>query len=156
MLEDDEKDYDYDAANDKDSIDDLDAELLFLSSKQELEHVQQTRYLAQRFQATSEINIFEENLNPTSSYFISDQKFKTKYRVSCRSLDKIVAKILDHPVFKSQTKPQAPVGRQLVALLHCMGHEGQTNESQKDVFRIGMGTCELYRDRVQKVTCMLL
>ena len=31
-----------------------------------------------------------------------------------------------------------------------MGHEGQTNENQKDVFRIGMGTCKLYRKRVQK------
>ena len=58
LLEDDEKDTDYDADNDEDSIDDLDAELSFLSSKQELEHVQQTRYLAQRVQATSQINIF--------------------------------------------------------------------------------------------------
>ena len=33
-----------------------------------------------------------------------------------------------------------------------MGHKGQTNESQKDVFRIGMGTCKLYRERVQKVS----
>ena len=138
-MEDDGEDTDYDADNDEDSIDDLDAKLLFLSSKQGLEHVQQTRYLTQRVQATSEINIFEEDMNPTSSYFISDRKFKTKYRASSRSLDTIAAKILDHPVFKSKTKSQAPVGHQLMVLLHYMGHEDQTNESQKDVFSYWYG-----------------
>ena len=102
LLEDDGEDTDYDADNDEDSIDDLDAKLLFLSSKQGLEHVQQTRYLTQRVQATSEINIFEEDLNPTSSYFISDRKFKTKYRASRRSLDKIVAKNIGPPSIQKQ------------------------------------------------------
>ena len=52
--------------------------------KSHVEHVQQNPYLAQRVQATSKIYIFEEDLNPILSYFMSDREFKTKCRVSCQ------------------------------------------------------------------------
>ena len=110
LLEESKEDECYDADNDEDSDSDLDEGLLaFLSTKEELEDGVGTRYLLPRGYAKSKTSIFEEDLNPSSSYFISNRKFKTKYRVSRQSLDKIAAKIADHSVFKSKTCQQAPV-----------------------------------------------
>ena len=37
-----------------------------------------------------------------------------------------------------------------MVLLHFLGHEGQTDSSQRNVFFISKGCCQLYRERVVK------
>ena len=148
----------YDADVDEDSVSSdasvvgtTDAEMFLLSIQDELEYVRANRYVVPRIISKSEINIFLEDLDPNSSYCISARKFKNKYRCTRESLDKITAKIENHPIFMNQRGPkQAPVKHQLMTFLHYMGHEGQTNDQQKDVFRIGSGTCEDHRRRAIK------
>ena len=131
----------YDGDDEKDCIGPVDVELLFLSTSEEIEYVQSTRYLLPRILSKTTHNIFMEDLDPYSPYRLSSRKFKSKYRCSRKSIDAIAAKIEGNPIFKSKTCQQAPAKHQLMVFLHCMGHEGQTNDNQKDVFRIGAGTC---------------
>jgi hypothetical protein len=81
---------------------------------------------------------------------MNDVEFKRKYRCSCPVLDKIVQKIETSDVFKRGARGpvQAPVKHQLMLLLHFLGKEGESNESQRNQFKVSYGASEKCRDRV--------
>ncbi len=65
-------------------------------------------------------------------------------------LDKITAAIESNAVFDEGARgpKQIPVKYQLMVLLHFLGREGETNDSQRQMFRTGSGANQFYRDRV--------
>jgi hypothetical protein len=97
---------------------------------------------------------FEEDLHDTEdgSHWLNDDEFKRKYRVTCQTLDKnkITAVIEDNDVFSEGPRgpKQIPIKHQLMVLLQFLGKEGETNESQRQVFKTGYGTNKEYHDRV--------
>ena len=63
---------------------------------------------------------------------MNDSEFKRKYRVTRATLDKIPAAIETNEVFAKGARgpKQIPVKHQLMVLLHFLGKEGESNESQ--------------------------
>ena len=81
---------------------------------------------------------------------MSDDKFVKKYRMSREHLDMVAKEIKGHEVFERKRRgpKQHPVKHQIMVLLHFLGHEGQSDLSQRHTFFIGEGTCRLFRQRV--------
>jgi len=127
-----------------------DALIACTTALEEYDYAVEHRYLAPRVSRKSGLNIFEEDLDPDADYRSNDRQFRNKYRVSRNSVYSIAGEIKDDPIFKNLRGPkQAPVEHQLMTLLNYMGHEGSTNDSQRNTFRIGTGTCEDYRRRAK-------
>jgi hypothetical protein len=81
---------------------------------------------------------------------LNNSEFKRKYRVTRATLDKITAAIETNEVFAEGTRgrKQIPVKHQLMVLLHFLGKEGESNESQRQTFKNSYGVNKEYRDRV--------
>lgn len=140
----------YESGSESDSDVD-DAILGYMTATYELDDVLSHRYLAPRVSRKSGLNIFEEDLDEGAPYFATPRAFKTKYRCTRKSLEYLTGLIADHPTFaRGKRGPQqAPVKHQLMTLLHFMGHEGMTDDQQAVVFRMGVGTSQLYRRRAK-------
>ena len=65
-------------------------------------------------------------------------------------LDKIVEKIETNDILKRGARGprQISVKHQLMLLLHFLGKEGESNDSQQKQFKVSYGACEKCRDRV--------
>ena len=63
--------------DEKDYIGPADVELLFLSTSEEIEHVQSTRYLLPRILSKTTHNMFMEDLDPNSPYRLYPPVFHT-------------------------------------------------------------------------------
>lgn len=107
-----------------------------------------------------------EQQEDDSQPWLNDTEFLQKYRVSRCAFDYILDLIKDDPIFVKPVRPnnkktggqkQAPVAYQLMVFLHYIGTEGSgaSNPSQRNVFGIGRGTTQLYRDRVAEAICKL-
>ena len=84
--------------------------------------------------------------------WLTDEEFLQKYRMKRSSFWRVVDLIKDHPVFnpaRPGKKKQAPVSHQLLVWCHYVGTQGSgaNNPRSRNVFGIGRGTCELYRNR---------
>lgn len=152
--EDDDRDVSYDADSsdsdsDSDESDIVNAIALYIQSKNDVDDAVSQRYLAPRICRKSNLNIFEEDLDPDAVYYTNRRRFKNRYRCTRESLEFIANEVKDHPIFqRGRAGPkQAPIKHQLMTLFHYMGHEGITNDDQGGIFRIGAGTSELYRSR---------
>ena len=84
--------------------------------------------------------------------WLNDSEFLQKYRMSRESFNAVHDLIKDHPVFAVSPKgrKQASVKYQLLVFLKFVGTEGNgaSNPNLRNVFGIGEGTAELYRQRV--------
>ena len=94
--------------------------------------------------------------------WLNDDEFLQKYRMSRSAFDWVLEQIEDCPVFttvgnKKDGRPQAPVIHQLMVFLKYVGTEGSgtANKNQRNMFGIGEGTSEVYRDRVMKAILKL-
>ena len=77
--------------------------------------------------------------------------FRTCLRVTPLTFDKIVAKIIDDPVFQNNSRnPQAPVEEQLAVTLYRFGHDGNAASLQgiANWAGLGKGTVHKYTRRV--------
>ena len=90
--------------------------------------------------------------------WLSDDEFLQKYRMSRSAFDWVLGQIEDYHEFtkaekKSQAgRPQAPIIHQLMVFLKCIGTEGSgsASKNQRNMFGIGEGTADVYRDRVTR------
>eukprot|EP00978_Attheya_sp_CCMP212_P013581 scaffold34094_cov42-Attheya_sp.AAC.3 len=94
------------------------------------------------------------NINQTEEQlpWLNDDEFLEKYRMHRSSFWELVDRIKDHSIFQKkakQKKMQAPVAHQLLVLLHYLGTSGSgaSNPRIRNVFWIGRGTAQLYRNR---------
>jgi len=89
--------------------------------------------------------------------WLSDNEFLRKYRLDRDTMECITNLIKGDLVFKKGKRgpKQIPVKHQLMIFLHFMGKEGESNSSQRDVFNISEGHCELCRERVATALCNL-
>lgn len=144
-------DYCNDTTSDDELSDDDDDVLMYLASHCDVDTAEGERYSVPRNYRKSALNIFEEDLDPNTGFYLSDREFKERYRCSRKELHFMSKKIEHHRVFQNRRGPkQAPIKHQLMTLLHYMGHEGVTNDTQRSTFRIGAGTCEDYRNRAKE------
>ena len=143
---------DVDATVDVDNQDPV--TLLFLRASHRLNRIKQMRYFARRgtYRKSTLQYIFEDDLHVSEdgTHWMSDDEFKRKYRVSREMLDKITATIENNSVFKNgkRGRRQMPVKHQLMVLLHFLGKEGESNDSQRNVFKYSCGHMENCRKRV--------
>ena len=119
--------FDSDVAVDVDDPDPI--TLSFLRASHRLNCIKQTRYFAPRG------TYRKSTLHGT--HWLSDDEFKRKYRVSREVLDKITAIIESIDAFKKgkRGRSQMPVKHQLMVLLQFLGKEGESNDSQRNVFK---------------------
>jgi DDE superfamily endonuclease len=92
--------------------------------------------------------------------WLTEDKFRQKYRVSRKLFDTLLGLIKNHPVFLSSSKtgrPQASPATQLMILLKYLGTggSGNSNPDLRDVFIVGRGTVQLYRDRAMTAVLSL-
>ena len=91
-----------------------------------------------------------DNLDGTPPW-LSNEEFLQKYRLHRDSFKHIIDKIHQHLVFQSDTsrRPQRPPAHQLMVLLYYLGTNGSgaNNPRMRNVFGIGRGTVELYKQR---------
>lgn len=83
--------------------------------------------------------------------WLTDEEFLHKYRMHRDSFKMIVSLINNHPAFQSKgRKKQAPVAHQLMVFLYYIGVSGSGASFPRcrQVFGIGLGTCNNYRNRV--------
>ena len=102
--------------------------------------------------------IFEEDMNDDvhadgEMPWLTDREFLSKYRCSRASVNALYDLIKDDPVFVGHNKigrKQIDAKSQLLVLLRFLGTEGSggSNNNLRNVFGIGEGTANLYRDRV--------
>ena len=146
--------FDSDVAVDVDDPDPI--TLSFLRASHRLNCIKQTRYFAPRgtYRKSTLQGIFDDDLRVSEdgTHWLSDNEFKRKYRVSREVLDKITAIIESNDVFKKgkRGRSQMPVKHQLMVLLQFLGKEGESNDSQRNVFKYSYGHMENCRNRVVK------
>ena len=127
--------------------------LSYLQARFRFHQTSGRRYFKTRTHRKSSLqSIFEDDLRECEddTHWMNDVEFKRKYRCSRPVLDKIVQKIETSDVFKRGARgpAQAPVKHQLMLLLHFLGKEGESNESQRNQFKVSYGGSEKCRDRV--------
>lgn len=95
-----------------------------------------------------------EEISEDKLPWLTEDEFLQKYRVHKETFWHLHEKIKDHPVFQPPsgeegTKKQAPASHQLMVLMHYLGTSGSAgnNPRLRNVFGIGRGTAQLYRDR---------
>lgn len=126
----------------------------FLYLFQRFKRIKEMRYFMSRgtYRKSAAYNILEDDLNISEdgTHWLTDDEFKRKYRVSRDILDRITAAIETNDVFKKgqRGRHQMPVKHQLMVLLHFLGKEGESNGSQRSVFKFGYGQSEKCRKRV--------
>jgi hypothetical protein len=82
--------------------------------------------------------------------WLNDTEFLQKYRMSRSGFNRLVELIQDHPIFSSKFRQQA-VAYQLMVWLKYAGTEGSgknSNNNQRNTFKIGYGTSDVCRRRV--------
>jgi hypothetical protein len=130
----------------------------------QLDQVESQRYHGSRGQYRKHRSgRFEDDLDEGTGEeppWLSEDEFQQKYRCSRQSFHAIIDLIKDHPVFKDQGKggrPQAPPAHQLMVLLKYLGTEGSgsSNSDLRNMFGIGKGTAEVYKERAVKAICSL-
>jgi hypothetical protein len=127
--------------------------MCFRRARSRLRNIQDSRCIAERKcrKSTLETSIYVDDLRECKddSHWMHDDEFKRKYRCSREAFDKIVDKIKDHDVFKPGARgpSQELVKHQLMTLLHFLGNEAESNSKQRDVFKVGYGCTEEYRNR---------
>ena len=135
--------------------------LSYLQSKSNLRTRSNSRYFEERVvRRMKSMRVFEHDLQIKKirkKTWLNDDEFKRKYRMSRENLDRVTEKIKDHSVFKRGKRGprQTEVKHQLMVLLHFLGKEGESNDSQRSTFYIGGGSCEKFRDRVVEALCSL-
>ncbi len=88
-----------------------------------------------------------------SASWLTKNEFIKKYRTTRPCFKQLVALIKDHEIFKHKEgksgRKQAPVEHQLMVLLSYLGTEGSgaSNDQLRQIFSVGSGTTQLYRDR---------
>ncbi|KAL7538614.1 hypothetical protein ACHAWF_010854 [Thalassiosira exigua] len=124
-----------------------------------LRALESSRYSVPRVLRKHDFCIFERDLEEREDkkHWLNDEEFLRKYRMSREQLDAVTELIANHGVFEKQKKgrAQADVKYQLMVLLHFVGREGETNESQRNTFHISRGACEKYRDRCVTALCSM-
>jgi hypothetical protein len=102
---------------------------------------------------------FEDDLDEATGEeeppWLNADEFLQKFCCSCQSFHAIVDLIKDHPVFKEagrRGRPQAPPAHQLMVLLKYLGTEGSgaSNSDLRNMFGIGKGSAEVYKERTVK------
>jgi hypothetical protein len=96
--------------------------------------------------------IFKEDLREDSPW-LNDAEFKDKYHMTHSSFWLIVDLIfIDHPIFQSMKRKQAPAEHQLMTILCFVGMEGNGMSDWKgrSVFHAGKGALQVYKNRVVK------
>ena len=115
------------------------------------------RYIDRRpYRSGKEQGIFQRDLYEDETGeqlpWLTDDEFLQKYRMSRESFWQLVDLIKNDVVFANEhsKKKQAPVPHQLLVFLHYVGTSGSgaNNPRVRNVFGIGRGTAELYRNRV--------
>jgi hypothetical protein len=100
---------------------------------------QQSRYTQPQRCRRQPLNVFLEGLstNQDCNYWLSNDEFLCKYRVSRESLHEITQEIKDDLIFAraQRGRRQMPVKHQLMIWLHFIGHEGNTCPNQGKVFK---------------------
>ena len=98
--------------------------------------------------STSNLSSTDESKNIP---WLNRQEFIRKYRTTRSCFDKLVKLIEGHEVFQQverRGRRQDPVAHQLMVLLHFLGSDSCSNSRLREIFTIGRGTAELYRNRV--------
>ena len=147
-------------SDDEDSLDlDCPSFLHYLNTKARLDLGRTNRYFLDRVIRKSESRVFEDDLrvNEDGTHWLNDREFKHKYRMSRDMLDPVTKEIEGHDIFKKGKRGarQRPVKHQLMILLQFLGKEGESNNSQRQVFKIGSGACQKCRERVVEALCSL-
>eukprot|EP00804_Cyclotella_cryptica_P003163 CCRYP_013785-RB/>CCRYP_013785-RB protein AED:0.13 eAED:-0.04 QI:0/-1/0/1/-1/1/1/0/414 len=99
------------------------------------------------------VSIFEEDLTTEGDMcWMNADEFLCKYRVTRNQLDQLTNILSEDDVFAHPKRgyPQMPVKHQLMVWLHFIGHEAQSNSTQRDTFKVSRGMCEKARDRIVK------
>ena len=114
------------------------------------------RYFIDRgsYRKSAVYKILEDDLHVSldGTHWMNDyDEFKRKYPLDI--LDKIIAVIETNDVFKKGTHGpcQMPVKHQLMVLLQFLGKEGESNDSQRNVFKFSYGQSEICRKRVGRL-----
>lgn len=124
-----------------------------------LDLAESTRYHAGRGKYRKSDNAaFKRDLqslenDPEVLPWLNNDEFRQKYRVSRESFVELVDLIKDDPIFaKKHGRKQVPASYQLLVLLKFLGTEGTGSSSPdlRNVFGIGRGTTQKYRDRALK------
>ena len=94
--------------------------------------------------------------------WLTPEEFLQKYRMSRDAFNWVLGQIEDHEEFTmvgnvKEGRPQAPVVHQLMVFLKYIGTEGAGSNSrnQRQMFGIGQGTADVYRDRVMRAILKL-
>ena len=94
--------------------------------------------------------------------WLTAEEFLQKYRMSRDAFNWVLGQIEDNEEFttvgnEKKGRPQAPVVHQLMVFLKYVGTEGAGSNSrnQRQMFGIGQGTADLFRDRVMRAILKL-
>jgi hypothetical protein len=139
-----------DSEDDSDDSDDSDDGLFDKETLQtiynELETIQNSRYLAERTRWPKAVSWHQR-----IARLESPKDFKSLYRVSMSTFEGLLALIQDHNVFQNNsTCPQAPVDLQLLVTIYFLGGGGPTRVKCSQFFDIGEGTVSNYIRRCIK------
>jgi hypothetical protein len=139
---------------DDDIFDDNDDLFVLLAGwHNRITHIRDSRYLRNRTCRKQGLNVFLQDLSVAGeTFWMSEDEFLCKYRVTRDQLDRITGIIAEDPIFKKPLRgfTQMPVKYQLMIWLHFIGHEGQTDSTQRDTFFVSRGMCNNARKRVVK------
>eukprot|EP00804_Cyclotella_cryptica_P029958 CCRYP_013419-RB/>CCRYP_013419-RB protein AED:0.20 eAED:0.10 QI:0/0/0/1/0/0/2/0/363 len=122
-----------------------------------LQNSQSRRHLAPHMCSKGSVSIFEEDLTTEGDMcWMNADEFLCKYRVTCNQLDQLTNILSEDDVFAHPKRgyPQMPVKHQLMIWLHFVGHEAQSNSTQRDTFKVSRGMCEKARDRIPSWFCV--
>ena len=94
--------------------------------------------------------------------WLTPEEFLQKYRMSRPAFKWVLNQIEDYEEFTTvgnvkEGRPQAPAVHQLMVFLKYIGTEGAGSNSrnQRQMFGIGQGTADIYRDRVMRAILQL-
>jgi hypothetical protein len=118
------------------------------------------RYFMERkpYRTSLSTQIFDRDLQDDdnddgSPPWLQDEEFLQKYRMHHKNFHKLLAMIIDHPVFKTNyNKQQAPVAHQLLLFLFYLGKSGSgaNNPTFCNMFHLGWGAGDNYKRRCIK------
>jgi len=100
-------------------------------------HIRDSPYLCDRKYRKPGLIVFLQDLSITGeTFWMSEEEFLCKYSFTCDQLDRITGIIAEDPIFKKRLRgiPQMPVKYQFMIWLHFIGHEGQADSTQRDMF----------------------
>lgn len=136
----------------RNSVEDVLADHMFFMYVAELRDVQENRYLFReeyRVRPHDEFAIILDRDNQGVPW-MNDTEFLSQFRMKREDFDVLVGLIEHDEIFRSNNNnTQAPPAHQLLVLLKYLGTSasGANNPSLRNMFKIGRGTVQLYRDR---------